>query len=45
MTDVDENENPASYTTNDLTVFRALSNANVTLRFMQLLCENHNPNL
>mmetsp|Transcript_11845 Transcript_11845/g.18241 ORF Transcript_11845/g.18241 Transcript_11845/m.18241 type:complete len:138 (-) Transcript_11845:2224-2637(-) len=44
-TELDENENPASYTTNELTVARAINNAKVILRFMQLLCENHNINL
>jgi hypothetical protein len=42
---MDDTENPAAYTTNDLTVFRAISNAKVTMRFLQLLCENHNPSL
>ena len=44
-TDMDENENPASYTTNELTVARSINNGKVILRFMQLLCENHNINL
>jgi hypothetical protein len=44
-TDCDENENPATYTTNDLTVKRAINISKITLRFLQLLCENHNPNL
>jgi hypothetical protein len=44
-TDCDDSENPAAYTTNDLTVKRALNNSKIILRFLQLLCENHNPNL
>jgi hypothetical protein len=44
-TDFDENENPASYTTNELTVKRSIENSKVILRFLQLLCENHNPSL
>ena len=42
-TDFDENENPAAYTTNELTVRRSIDNTKIILRFLQLLCENHNP--
>lgn len=38
-------ENSGSYTTNSLTTKRAESNARVILKVIQLLCENHNPNL
>ena len=44
-TKLNENENPATYTTNKLTVRRACDNSSIILRFMQLLCENHNINL
>lgn len=44
-TDYDETENPAAYVTNELTVRRAITDGFSILRFMQLLCENHNPNL
>ena len=33
-TDFDENENPAAYTTNELTVRRSIENSKVILRFM-----------
>jgi hypothetical protein len=42
---VDENENPATYTTNKLTVTRAIDNTIIILKFLQLLCENHNNTL
>lgn len=44
-TECNEDENPATYTTNKLTVKRAINNSQIVLRFMQLLCENHNLNL
>lgn len=44
-TDQDDQENPSSYITNDLTVNRALRNCIAILKFLQLLCENHNYNL
>ena len=37
-----EEENPDFYTTNALTVKRAADLAYLILKFMQLLCENHN---
>lgn len=33
-TDIDPDENPSAYTTNELTVKRAISNATIILRFM-----------
>jgi hypothetical protein len=43
--DMDESENPAAYTTNRLTVFRAITNCYVIIKFMQFLAEGHNLNL
>ena len=33
-TDFDDNENPAAYTTNELTVRRSIDNSKIILRFM-----------
>lgn len=44
-TDQDDQENPAAYITNDLTVNRAIRNCVAVLKFLQLLCENHNHDL
>lgn len=38
----DTSENPAAYTTNTLTVHRAITNCYVIIKFMQFLCEGHN---
>lgn len=43
--DEDKSENPAAYTTNRLTVHRAILNCYVIIKFMQFLCEGHNLNL
>jgi len=41
-TDSDDNENPAAYITNDLSVYRAIRNSISILKYLQLMCENHN---
>jgi len=42
-TEYDREENPALYTTDELTVARAISDFYLCVKVMQLLCENHNP--
>ena len=44
-TEYDQDENPAMYTTDQLTVARALNDMFLCLKIMQLFCENHNPTL
>jgi hypothetical protein len=44
-TEWDMNENPASYTTDELTVARAIKDFFLCLKLHQLFCENHNLNL
>jgi hypothetical protein len=41
-TDFDEHENSANYTTDELTVARAINDMLYVLKFHQMLCENHN---
>ena len=41
-TDRDTNENPAMYTTDALTVNRAINLFNICVKIHQLFCENHN---
>ena len=41
-TEYDENENPASYTTDELTVARAMKLFFMCVKLHQLFCENHN---
>ena len=41
-TEYDEHENPANYTTDELTVCRAINDMLYVLKFHQMLCENHN---
>ena len=41
-TEYDENENPASYTTDELTVARAIKDFFLCVKLHQLFCENHN---
>ena len=42
-TEYDKDENPAMYTTDQLTVARSLSDMYLCMKIMQLFCENHNP--
>ena len=44
-TDYNRDENPATYTTDELTVARAIKNALLCMKLHQLFCENHNPRL
>ena len=44
-TEYDRDENPAMYTTDQLTVARSLSDMFLCMKIMQLFCENHNPTL
>lgn len=44
-TEFDEDENPAMYTTDQLTVARSLNDMYLCMKIMQLFCENHNPTL
>lgn len=44
-TEYNRDENPATYTTDELTVARAINNAKLCMRLHQLFCENHNPTL
>jgi hypothetical protein len=41
-TEYDREENPSNYTTDELTVCRAISDMLYVLKFHQMLCENHN---
>lgn len=38
-----DDENPATYTTDELTVARAINDAIMCMKLHQLFCENHNP--
>jgi hypothetical protein len=42
-TEYNRDENPATYTTDELTVARAINNAILCMKLHQLFCENHNP--
>lgn len=44
-TEYDRDENPANYTTDELTVARAIKNLQLCMKLHQLFCENHNLNL
>mmetsp|Transcript_11850 Transcript_11850/g.18267 ORF Transcript_11850/g.18267 Transcript_11850/m.18267 type:complete len:94 (+) Transcript_11850:1896-2177(+) len=44
-TEYDPDENPAMYTTDELTVARALNDCRLCLKLHQLFCENHNQTL
>ena len=44
-TEYDKEENPANYTTDELTVARAINNMTLCMKLHQLFCENHNLNL
>ena len=41
-TEFNPHENPANYTTDELTVCRAINDMLYVLKFHQMLCENHN---
>lgn len=41
-TEYDPNENPATYTTDELTVARAVNDCFLCMKLHQLFCENHN---
>jgi len=41
-TEYDEDENPATYTTDELTVTRAIKCLNLCMKLHQNFCENHN---
>ena len=45
VTEYNRDENPETYTTDELTVARAIRNAILIMKMHQLFCENHNPTL
>lgn len=44
-TEYNRDENPANYTTDELTVARAIKDMQLVMKLHQLFCENHNLNL
>ena len=42
-TEYNREEKPSSYTTDELTVARAINDAVLCMKLHQLFCENHNP--
>ena len=44
-TEFDEDENPATYTTDELSITRAIKCLNLCMKLHQNLCENHNVTL